>query len=127
MKGQGIYAYVTLMQDAEYSPELKKELIKTVRSHIGAFAAPDIIHWAPGRALPFLRPRNVTLEFFAALPKAVLFSCSSSTQAVCGDSPNSVGFACIQAVHKQCCLSVQNRVGRHSDNHSLISLLLHKL
>ena len=49
MKGQGIYAYVTLMQDTEYSPELKKELVKTVRGHIGAFAAPDVIHWAPGK------------------------------------------------------------------------------
>lgn len=49
MKGQGIYAYVTLMQDAEYTPELKKELVKTVRGHIGAFAAPDVIHWAPGQ------------------------------------------------------------------------------
>ena len=48
VKGQGIYAYVTLMQDAEYTPELKKELVKTVRGHIGAFAAPDVIHWAPG-------------------------------------------------------------------------------
>ena len=49
VKGQGIYAYVTLMQDTEYSPELKKELVKTVRGHIGAFAAPDVIHWAPGK------------------------------------------------------------------------------
>lgn len=48
VKGQGIYAYVTLMQDAEYTPGLKKELVKTVRGHIGAFAAPDVIHWAPG-------------------------------------------------------------------------------
>ena len=52
VKGQGIYAYVTLMQDTEYSPELKKELVKTVRGHIGAFAAPDVIHWAPGRPPP---------------------------------------------------------------------------
>ncbi len=50
VKGQGIYAYVTLMQDIEYSPELKKELVKTVRGHIGAFAAPDVIHWAPGES-----------------------------------------------------------------------------
>jgi len=52
VKGQGIYAYVTLMQDIEYSPELKKELVKTVRGHIGAFAAPDVIHWAPGGFTP---------------------------------------------------------------------------
>ena len=40
------------MQDIEYSPELKKELVKTVRGHIGAFAAPDVIHWAPGGSPP---------------------------------------------------------------------------
>jgi acetyl-CoA synthetase len=32
----------------EYSDALKKELVMAVRSNIGAFAAPDVIHWAPG-------------------------------------------------------------------------------
>jgi acetyl-CoA synthetase len=45
IKGQGIYAYVTLMEGAEYSEDLRRELINQVRGIIGAFAAPDVIHW----------------------------------------------------------------------------------
>jgi acetyl-CoA synthetase len=50
IKGQGIYAYVTLMAGTEYPPPegLKKELIAQVRSAIGPIATPDAIHWAPG-------------------------------------------------------------------------------
>lgn len=48
IKGQGIYAYVTLMAGEQYTDELKAELIKHVRSEIGPVATPDIIHWAPG-------------------------------------------------------------------------------
>ncbi len=48
IKGQGIYAYVTLKIGHEYVEPLKKELIAHVRQHIGAIAAPDAIHWAPG-------------------------------------------------------------------------------
>jgi len=48
VKGQGIYAYITLMEGVEYSDALKKELVMAVRSNIGAFASPDVIHWAPG-------------------------------------------------------------------------------
>lgn len=48
VKGQGIYAFVTLQEGVPYSQELRKSLIQTVRSQIGAFAAPDKIHWAPG-------------------------------------------------------------------------------
>jgi acetyl-CoA synthetase len=48
IKGQGIYAYVTLMEGDNPSDELKKELILFVRKEIGPIAAPDIIHWAPG-------------------------------------------------------------------------------
>ena len=47
IKGQGIYAYVTIFDGVEYTLELKKELIACVRSTIGPFAAPDTIHWAP--------------------------------------------------------------------------------
>ncbi len=47
IKGQGIYAYVTLMKGEEYSENLKKELVKWVRSVIGPIAAPDVIQWAP--------------------------------------------------------------------------------
>jgi len=48
VKGQGIYAFVTLVDGIPYSEELRKSLIAKVRNQIGAFAAPDRIHWAPG-------------------------------------------------------------------------------
>jgi acetyl-CoA synthetase len=48
IKGQGLYAYVTLKQGVEPSDALKKELITQVRHDIGPFAAPDVIQWAPG-------------------------------------------------------------------------------
>jgi acetyl-CoA synthetase len=48
IKGQGIYAYVTLMSDVEPSDELRKELVRHVRKEIGPIASPDVIQWAPG-------------------------------------------------------------------------------
>ena len=48
IKGQGIYAYVTLINGVEPSDELRSELIKLVRKEIGPIATPDIIQWAPG-------------------------------------------------------------------------------
>ena len=48
IKGQGIYAYVTLKSGEEPTEELRKELIAWVRKEIGPIAAPDAIQWAPG-------------------------------------------------------------------------------
>ena len=48
VKGQGIYAYVTLMNGVEPTDELRKELVKWVRQEIGPIASPDLIQWAPG-------------------------------------------------------------------------------
>ncbi|UYP66770.1 acetate--CoA ligase [Thalassobacter stenotrophicus] len=48
VKGQGIYAYVTLMAGVEATEELRKELEKWVRTEIGPIAKPDLIQWAPG-------------------------------------------------------------------------------
>jgi len=48
IKGQGIYAYVTLTAGASYDEATRKELVATVRSEIGPIATPDVIHWAPG-------------------------------------------------------------------------------
>ncbi|PHS75727.1 MAG: acetate--CoA ligase [Porticoccus sp.] len=48
IKGQGIYAYVTLMNGAEPSDDLRKELVALCVKEIGAIAKPDVIHWAPG-------------------------------------------------------------------------------
>lgn len=48
IKGQGIYAYVTLMAGVEASEELRKELVVWVRKEIGPIASPDLIQFAPG-------------------------------------------------------------------------------
>ncbi len=48
IKGQGIYAYVTLMMGQTPSEELRKELELWVRKEIGPIAKPDLIQWAPG-------------------------------------------------------------------------------
>ncbi|XLX39547.1 acetate--CoA ligase [Ectopseudomonas mendocina] len=48
VKGQGIYAYVTLMNGQEPSDELKKDLLTLVGKEIGSFAKPELIQWAPG-------------------------------------------------------------------------------
>ncbi len=48
IKGQGIYAYVTLKTGAEPSEALRQELVAWVRREIGPIASPDAIQWAPG-------------------------------------------------------------------------------
>ena len=48
IKGQGIYAYVTLNANETESPEVRAELIKWVRQEIGPIATPDVIQFAPG-------------------------------------------------------------------------------
>ena len=57
IKGQGIYAYVTLKTGEKYTDDLKKELRGHVRTEIGPIAAPDVIHWAP--ALPKTRSGKI--------------------------------------------------------------------
>ncbi len=57
LKGQGIYAYVTLKIGQEYTDALKKELVQHVRKEIGPIASPDVIHWAP--ALPKTRSGKI--------------------------------------------------------------------
>ena len=48
LKGQGIYAFVTLMNGTEPSDELHKELLTLVGKEIGSFAKPELLQWAPG-------------------------------------------------------------------------------
>ena len=48
IKGQGIYAYVTLKAGQAPSEDVRKELVQWVRKEIGAFAQPDLIQFAPG-------------------------------------------------------------------------------
>ncbi len=73
IKGQGIYAYVTLMKGVEPTEVLRKDLVKWVRTEIGPIASPDLIQWAPG--LPKTRSgkimrrilRKIAENDFAAL------------------------------------------------------------
>ena len=48
LKGQGIYAYVTLVSGSEPTEQLRKDLVAWVRREIGPIATPDLIQWAPG-------------------------------------------------------------------------------
>ena len=48
IKGQGIYAYVTLKLGIAAGAALEKELVAWVRAEIGPIATPDLIQWAPG-------------------------------------------------------------------------------
>ncbi len=57
IKGQGIYAYVTLTDNTEPSEELRKELLLWVRKEIGPIATPDLIQWAP--SLPKTRSGKI--------------------------------------------------------------------
>ncbi len=57
IKGQGIYAYVTLRVGIEPTDELLKELVKHVRAEIGPIATPDVIQWAP--SLPKTRSGKI--------------------------------------------------------------------
>lgn len=57
IKGQGIYAYVTLMSGVEPSEELKKELLAMCVQEIGSIAKPDLIQWAP--SLPKTRSGKI--------------------------------------------------------------------
>jgi acetyl-CoA synthetase len=57
LKGQGIYAYVTLKAGEAPSDALRKELVAWVRKEIGAIASPDIIQWAP--SLPKTRSGKI--------------------------------------------------------------------
>jgi acetyl-CoA synthetase len=50
IKGQGIYAYVTLRTGNNPDDDTKKEIVQTVRKVIGPIASPDVIQWAPGSA-----------------------------------------------------------------------------
>jgi acetyl-CoA synthetase len=48
IKGQGIYAYVTVMASTDPTDVLRDELIALVRKEIGPIASPDVIQWTPG-------------------------------------------------------------------------------
>jgi len=69
IKGQALYAYVTPVQGVEETDELKKELVKHVRSEIGPIAAPDKIQFA--RALPKTRSGKIMRRILRKLAEGV--------------------------------------------------------
>jgi acetyl-CoA synthetase len=77
IKGQGIYAYVTLMVGIEPSEELRKELINHVRKEIGPIATPDTIQWAPG--LPKTRSGKIMRRILRKIAANELESLGDTT------------------------------------------------
>ncbi len=69
IKGQGLYAYVTLVDDNKASDDLRKELIKHVRSEIGPIAAPDVIQFTP--ALPKTRSGKIMRRILRKIAEGV--------------------------------------------------------
>ena len=63
IKGQGIYAYVTLMTGVEANEPLRKELVAWVRKEIGPFASPDLVQFAP--MLPKTRSGKIMRRIYA--------------------------------------------------------------
>jgi acetyl-CoA synthetase len=72
IKGQGIYAYVTLKTGFEYTDALKAELAKHVRNEIGPIAQPDVIQWAPG--LPKTRSGKIMRRILRKIAEGELGS-----------------------------------------------------
>jgi acetyl-CoA synthetase len=68
IKGQGIYAYVTLKAGIEPTDALRKELVAHVRHDIGAIAAPDWLQWAPG--LPKTRSGKIMRRILRKIAEA---------------------------------------------------------
>ncbi len=69
IKGQGLYAFVTLVQEVEPSDELSKELVLHVRKEIGAIAAPDKIQFTP--ALPKTRSGKIMRRILRKIAEGV--------------------------------------------------------
>jgi len=77
LKGQGIYAYVTLKAGREYTDELRKELVQHVRHQIGPIATPDVIHWAPG--LPKTRSGKIMRRILRKIAEGQLDQIGDTT------------------------------------------------
>ncbi len=78
VKGQAIYAFVTVAEGAPHSDALRRQLANNVRNMIGAFAVPDTIHWAP--SLPKTRSGegqqcHGTAHEAAALDVYLIYGC----------------------------------------------------
>lgn len=77
IKGQGIYAYVTLMDGTEPDDNLKKELVALCVREIGAIAKPDVIQWAPG--LPKTRSGKIMRRILRKIAANELDSLGDTT------------------------------------------------
>lgn len=112
IKGQGIYAYVTLMIGVEESDELKKELIAMVTKEIGPIAKPDVIQWAPG--LPKTRSGKIM--------RRILRKIAANELDTLGDTSTLADPAVVdnlianrpQEIKSQCLLTNQKSVIRNS-------------
>jgi acetyl-CoA synthetase len=69
IKGQGIYAYVTVKDGFHTNDELKHQLLEIVSEKIGKIARPDIIHWAPG--LPKTRSGKIMRRILRKIAEGV--------------------------------------------------------
>ena len=69
IKGQGLYAYVTLVEGVDPSDELKKELVRHVRKEIGPIAAPDKLQFAP--ALPKTRSGKIMRRILRKIAEGI--------------------------------------------------------
>ncbi len=77
IKGEGIYAYVTLMSHATPSEALQEELLDLVRKEIGAIAKPDVIQWAPG--LPKTRSGKIMRRILRKIAASELENLGDTT------------------------------------------------
>ena len=69
IKGQGLYAYVTLVDGVDPTEDLKKELVKHVRKEIGPIASPDVIQFAP--ALPKTRSGKIMRRILRKIAEGI--------------------------------------------------------
>jgi acetyl-CoA synthetase len=95
VKGQGIYAYVTLMAGIEPTEALRKELVAWVRKEIGPIASPDLIQWAPG--LPKTRSGKIM--------RRILRKIAANEQGSLGDTSTLADPAVVEGL-------VENRMNR---------------
>ena len=77
IKGEGIYAFVVLHEGESYGEAVRKDLVKTVREQIGAFAAPDVIHWTPGGRVSDTRPCAPALHAQRGRASACFCACNA--------------------------------------------------
>lgn len=98
VKGQGIYAYVTLKAGHEPNEELRRELAQWVRKQIGPIATPDLIQWAPG--LPKTRSGKIM--------RRILRKIAENEEGALGDTSTLADPTVVADL-------VENRMNRHSN------------